>query len=64
MSIISKKVYTASKPYTCGVCHKDIAKGEKYLRLFGSSDDVNKSPPPRTLCICKMCGAHDIVGGV
>lgn len=46
MSTISAKVVKAKRDRLCDVCHKIMKQGEKYLRLYGATDDGD---PPYAL---------------
>lgn len=57
---LSCRVLTAKKEHKCSDCNRTIQVGEKYVRLFGSSDDNLRDPPPYELKQCKICGRSAI----
>lgn len=58
---LSCRVLRARKEYQCDDCNRYIFIGEKYVRLFGSSDDKLRNPRPHTLRQCKHCGTSTII---
>lgn len=52
---ISKKVVKARLSHGCSRCGETIKPGDLYVRLFGSSDDRLKNPPPFVVRECLQC---------
>lgn len=52
---------TARKEYFCEGCGISILIGERYYRLFGSSDDNWHNPKPYEIKLCEWCGSQ-VVG--
>lgn len=53
--IPSRKILIAHKNYTCESCGRVIISGNKYMRLFGSTDDACKNSKTYEIKVCNEC---------